>query len=136
MMKGDAMRSVEGTTSVCVVRAADGEVEVFTSLDDARQYARSKRGATVLERPVRQALSEATVVYERRLHIDHGNVRIDTTGEEPFFTLCDDPEIPSADVESFETKEQQWTVLGLGTDRSLVDKLVDQEITRLRAAAT
>jgi len=129
------MGLVECRTSVYVVRAAGGEVEVFASLNDARQYARVKRGATVRERLVRRALSEATVVYERRLHIVEGNVRVDTTDEELFFTVGDESGIPSADVESFEAKDQEWTVVGLGTDRSRVDELVTREVTRLLTSA-
>lgn len=129
------MRSVEGCGNVYIVRAAGGEVEVFASLSDARRYALVKRGATVLERCVRRALSEATVVYERRLHIVGGDVRADTTDEELFFTVGDESGIPSADVESFEAKHEQWTIVGLGTDRSRVDELVAMEVSRLTASA-
>ncbi|XVQ06392.1 hypothetical protein ACQP1W_27440 [Spirillospora sp. CA-255316] len=114
---------------VYVVRAAGGEAEVFSCPDDARGYARCKKGATVLERSVRRALSEASVVYERRLCIVDGAVRNDRSEEELFFAVGDESGIPPADVESFEVKEQ-WTV-GLGTDRSQVDELIADEITRL-----
>lgn len=128
------MRSVESGESVYVVRAAGGEVEVFASLKDACQYARIKRGATVQARSVRQALSEATVVYERRLHIVDGNVHTDITDEELFFTVGDEFGIPSADVESFEVKDERWTVVGLGTDRLRIDELVAREVSRLTTA--
>jgi hypothetical protein len=122
--------SREPIENVYVVHAAGGEVEVFTRLDDARGYARCKKGATVLERSVRRTLGEASIVYERRLHIVDGAVRSDMSDEELFFAVGDEAGIPSADVESFEAKER-WTVVGLGTDRSQVDELIADEITRL-----
>lgn len=129
------MMSSKAENTVYVVRAAGGDVEVFTSMEDAREYARCKRGATVLEREVRRSIGEANVVYERRLHIVGGDVRADIRGEELFFVVGDESGIPSADVESFEAKNEQWTVVGLGTDRSRVDKLVAEEVMRLRVSA-
>jgi hypothetical protein len=125
--------SREPIENVYVVHAAGGEVEVFTRLDDARGYARCKKGATVIERSVRRTLDEASIVYERRLYIVDGVVRTDRSDEELFFVVGDDSGIPSADVESFEAK-QQWTVVGLGTDRSGVDELIADEVTRLTGA--
>lgn len=120
--------------TVHVVRTTDSEVEVFSTAEEAWQYARCKRGATVLERTVRDSLGEAQVVYERRVHVVGGVVRRDTTTEEPFFTVGAESWIPDADVESFEAKDERWTIVGLGTDREDLDALVEKEITRLTTA--
>jgi len=101
--------SSKADNTVYVVRAAGGDVEVFTSMTDAREYARCKRGATILERAVRRSIGEASVVYERRLHIVGGDVRADTRNEELFFAVGDESGIPSADVESFEAKDASGT---------------------------
>lgn len=119
------------THTVHVVRTTDSEVEVFSNADEAWKYARCKRGSTVLERTVRGNLSEAQVVYERRVHIVDGVVRCDTTTEEPFFTIGADSWIRDTDVESFDAKDNRWTVVGLGTDRRAIDDLVENEIDRL-----
>jgi hypothetical protein len=122
--------SRDSIANVYIVRTAGGELEVFTRPDDARAYARCKKGATVLERSVRRTLSEASIVHERRLYIVDGAVRNDRSDEELFFAVGDESGIPSADVESFEAKER-WTVVGLGTNRSQVDELIADEIARL-----
>lgn len=129
------MKIHDGSTVVHVVRTADNNVEVFSSADEAWQYARCKRGASVLERTVRNSLAEAHLVYERRVHIVEGMVRRDTTAEEPFFTVDADSWISEADVESFEGKDQRWTIVGLGTERQAIDELVEIEIARLTSAA-
>jgi hypothetical protein len=120
-----------GSTTVYVVRTTDNEVEAFSSADQAWHYARCKRGATVLERTVRSSLGDAQIVYERRVHIVDGVVRRDTTTEEPFFTIGADSWIQEADVQSFEAKDDRWTIVGLGTERQTIDELVEREIVRL-----
>jgi hypothetical protein len=127
------MTTHKGGRTVHVVRTTDSEVEVFATADEAWQYARCKRGATVLERTVRASLGEAQIVYERRVHIVDGVVRRDTITEEPFFTVGVDSWIQSCDVESFEAKDARWTIVGLGTDRARIDELVEREIARLIA---
>lgn len=129
------MNGQDGGRTVHVVRTTDSEVEVFSSAEEAWQYARCKRGATVLERTVRGSLGEAHLIYERRVHIIDGVVRRDTTTDEPFFTIEADSWIQAADVESFEAKDDRWTIVGLGTDRAAVDELVEREIARLTSAA-
>lgn len=120
---------------VHVVRTADSEIEIFSSADQAWQYARSKRGATVLERAVRDSVGEAQIVYERRVHIVDGVVRRDVTTDEPFFTIGADSWITAAEVESFEAKDDRWTIVGLGTDRARLDEMIEREVSRLTAAA-
>lgn len=121
--------------TVHVVRTTDSELEVFSTADEAWQYARCKRGATVLERTVRSAVGEAQIVYERRVHIVGGVVRRDVTTEEPFFTIGADSWIRDADVESFEAKDDRWTIVGLGTQRHRLDELVEGEISRLTSGS-
>ncbi|WP_020122053.1 hypothetical protein [Streptomyces canus] len=113
------------------MRTMESEVEVFSSADEAWRYARRKRGATVLERTVRGSLGEAQTIYERRVHVFDGVVRRDTTTEELLFTIDTDSWVQAADVESFEGKDNRWTIVGLGTDRQTLDELVEGEISRL-----
>ena len=126
--------NAQNASTVHVVRTPDDEVEVFTNADEAWQYARRKRGATVLKRTVRGSLGEAQLIYERRVHIVDGVVRRDTTTDEPFFTIDADSWIQPADVETFEAKDNRWTIVGLGTERPMIDELVEREISRLAAA--
>ncbi|PSM38991.1 hypothetical protein C6Y14_33765 [Streptomyces dioscori] len=124
----------DGGRTVHVVRTMESEVEVFSSADEAWRYARRKRGATVLERTVRGSLGEARTIYERRVHVIDGVVRRDTTSEELLFTVDTDSWIQAADVESFKSKDNRWTIVGLGTDRQTLDELVEREISHLAAA--
>ena len=126
--------NAQNASTVHVVRTPDDEVEVFTNADEAWQYARRKRGATVLKRTVRGSLGEAQLISERRVHIVYGVVRRDTTTDEPFFTIDADSWIQPADVETFEAKDNRWTIVGLGTERPMIDELVEREISRLAAA--
>ncbi|MDH6522770.1 hypothetical protein M2163_000723 [Streptomyces sp. SAI-135] len=128
------MNVQDGSRTVHVVRTMDSEVEVFSSAAEARQYARCKRGATVLERTVRGSLGEAQTVYERRVHIVDGVVRRDTSTEELLFTVDGDTWVQAADVESFQAKGNWWTIVGLGTDRQTLDDLIMREISRLTSA--
>ena len=118
-----------------VVRTADNEVEVFSSADDAREFARHKRGATVLERTIRSSLRDAQIVYERRVQVTKGVVTHDATNDEPFFAVGADSWIRTAEVESFEGKDDDWTIVGLGTEHQKLDALVDREISRVVSSA-
>ncbi|MFF4053680.1 hypothetical protein ACFYZ5_44495 [Streptomyces chartreusis] len=124
----------DGSRAVHLVCTADREVEVFANADEAWQYARYKRGATVLERMVRSSLGEAQTIYERQVHIIDGVVRRDTTTDEPLFTIDSDSWVQAADVEAFKVKDGRWTIVGLGTDRQMLDKLVEREISRVTSA--
>lgn len=99
-------------TTLHVVRTADNEVEVFSSADDAREFARHKRGATVLERTIRNSLRDAQIVYERRVQVTKGVVTHDATNDEPFFAVGADSWIRTAEVESFEAR----TTIGRSSD--------------------
>ena len=115
---------------VHVVRLPDNQVEVFSSDVAARAYARSKSGATVAECPVRQSLGEAQLIHERRVHVGDGVVLDDETSSELVFVTLADSWIQEAEVESFQSEDGRWTIAGLGTDRQMVSRLVEDEAAK------
>lgn len=129
------MNVQDGSRTVHIVCTTGREVEVFADADEAWQYARYKRGATVLERMVRSSLGEAQIIYERQVHIIDGVVRRDTTSAEPLFALDTDSWVQAADVEAFQSRDDRWTIVGLGTDRHTLDERVESEISRLTSAS-
>ena len=108
-------------------------LEVFEKVDDAREFARLRSGATVHFLPLRTSLGEARIVVERRVAILRGQIISDKSVEETLFSAGVDFSIPEVDIETYQEDPFHWHVVGLGSDHEKVADGVDREIARIRS---
>lgn len=110
------------------------KLEVFAKVDDAREYAGLRSGATVHYLPLRTSLGDARIVVERRVAILRGRIISDKSVEETLFSGGVDFSIPEVDIESYQEDPFHWHVVGLGSDHEKVADGVDREIARIKSA--
>lgn len=108
-----------------VERNSSGTYELFRDAEQARRFSKSLPGSTVRELVVRDSLSPRTVTFERRVRISDGVVVLDRWHEEISFQAVDTDGPGGVDVESYESPNGDWNVVGIGLTISEVRRAVD-----------
>lgn len=111
-------------TAVFVVSTSYGADQVFSCREDADRYADGRPGASVTRHVLRRSFGEAVVVFDRRVIVVDGAKRSDVTHS--IVQFVDDPFLMTgpADVESFYGEDDQWHIVGFGTDEHALNTKV------------
>lgn len=117
------------STQVHVVSSPFQQSQVFLRMADAQTLASRTERARIESFEVRQSLSSAAAVLERRVRIRKAAVESDDVTEHLLFD--DNVEIGTAEIESYASAPGTWHILAYGTDRDMVDASVDREVQRI-----
>jgi hypothetical protein len=118
----------ENPKAYLVERSGTGTYELFGDVEDARTFSRSLPGSTVRELVVRDSQSPRRVTFERRVRVSNGAVARDLWTEEINFHSADTEITDEVDVESYESPNGDWNVVGIGSSTSHVRSAVDSAV--------
>ncbi|MDE8649303.1 hypothetical protein PXH69_30460 [Rhodococcus qingshengii] len=107
---------------------SSGTYELFRDAEQARKFSKSLPGSSVRELVVRDSHSPRTVTFERRVRISDGVIVLDRWDEEVSFQAVDSDVPGGVDVESYESSNGDWNVVGIGLDISEVRRAVDTAV--------